>query len=304
MTTKQQNNHGSRISELSLAERVVNGARQLSGSVLNLYHPPGEIHTSRVISNRKTEQCTTITAISSNLRHDWPRQRNLMDRMVNFARLVEAEKPDILLLQELVRKPGMLLDEWLSGRLGMTCVYARESGHIESGFEEGLAVMSRYPLGEPVLKDLSLSRRNLIHNLALCVPVETPCGRVKAVSTRLDMRKAENRRKIYHFSDWVSEITDQDTVLVGGDFRTVQDDPSIRKLRSDWTEIAASNGIPAGGNHNAGQDGVKDLNGNSHIFLKESRTRWQVVKSRMLEYGDDPDSAGFALYTVLTPLNS
>jgi endonuclease/exonuclease/phosphatase family metal-dependent hydrolase len=259
---------------------------------------------NRVISSRKKQACRTITVISSNLRHDWPRQRNLMDRMVSFARLVEAEKPDILLLQEMVRKPGMLLDEWLSVRLGMTCVYAREGGHIESGFEEGLAVMSRYPLGEPVLKDLSLSRRNLIHNLALSVPVQTPCGRVKAVSTRLDLRKAENLRKIYHLSDWVSEIMDQDTVLVGGGFKTGQVDPAIRKLRNDWVEIACSNGSPVGVAHNAGQGDIKSHTSNDHMFLKESRTRWQVIESRMLEYGGDPGSAGFVLFTVLAPLNS
>jgi endonuclease/exonuclease/phosphatase family metal-dependent hydrolase len=118
-----------------------------------------------------------ITVVSANLWHDWPRHRDMVERLEAFARLVEAEGADILLLQEVTRTPDLWVDEWLARRLGMAYVYARANGHQRGiGFEEGVAIFSRYPLRAPEVRQLSSPANPFVSRVALRTTIELQIG--------------------------------------------------------------------------------------------------------------------------------
>jgi|GEM_PF-4861417 len=105
-----------------------------------------------------TSEVTGLTVMAANLWHDWPRQHRWAPRLQAVADLAVAYRVDIMLLQEAARTRTMGADEWLARALGMERAYARANGAARViGFEEGLAILSRYPLREPCTKRLSLA---------------------------------------------------------------------------------------------------------------------------------------------------
>ena len=96
---------------------------------------------------------TQLTVLSANLKNpyfsSWRVDRSaLLARLEAFARLAEGAAADIVLCQEVGRGQALRVDEWLAGRLGLAAVYARANGGPRLGREEGLAILSRYPLRE------------------------------------------------------------------------------------------------------------------------------------------------------------
>ena len=55
-----------------------------------------------------------IVVVSANLWHDWPLRRRLHDRLESFARLIESEGVDVVLVQEVARWSGLWTDRWLA----------------------------------------------------------------------------------------------------------------------------------------------------------------------------------------------
>lgn len=118
-----------------------------------------------------------LTVMAANLWHDWPRQHRWIPRLQAVADLAVAYQVDILLLQEVARTRSLHSDEWLAQALGMERAYARANGSARAiGFEEGLAILSRYRVHEPRVQRLGRSR--LIQRIALAATVDTPLGRV------------------------------------------------------------------------------------------------------------------------------
>ena len=70
----------------------------------------------------------TFTVISANLWHDWPRFKDLEKRLESFAKLVEHEQADLILLQELARIPSFKSDQWLAQTMNMAYEYSRANG--------------------------------------------------------------------------------------------------------------------------------------------------------------------------------
>jgi len=142
-----------------------------------------------------------ITVISANLWHDWPLRRRLSDRLESFAQLVESEGADVVLLQEVIRSPAICADDWLAQRLGMARVYTRANGDETAiGFEEGLAVLSRFPIQAPQRTSLGI-RKGFFHRMALAAEVVSPLGKLFAVSVHLGFLKGRNQRQ------WAKEGT-------------------------------------------------------------------------------------------------
>ena len=78
--------------------------------------------------------------------------RAWLTRLEALAGLVESQAADVVLCQEVGRSRELRVDEWLAGRLGLTAVYERANGRAQGrwGREEGVAILSRYPLSSPV----------------------------------------------------------------------------------------------------------------------------------------------------------
>lgn len=125
----------------------------------------------------------TVTLLSANLWHDWPRYRDQQQRLEKLAELIEQEQVDIALLQEVARRPAFRVDEWLTQHLGMAYAYSQANGHEAAiGFEEGVAIFSRFPLHRPRRQHLGQSGRRWVRRLALGVDVKTPLGLLSVFS--------------------------------------------------------------------------------------------------------------------------
>jgi endonuclease/exonuclease/phosphatase family metal-dependent hydrolase len=253
------------------------------------------------------EGCNVFTVLSANLWHDWPRFRGLEKRLESFAQLIEAEKADLILLQEVARIPSLKADEWLAQRLQMAYVYSRANGSTKIGFEEGLGVFSRFPLKRlPFVRHMGRTCNPFVRRLALGVEVDTPCGEIMAFSTHLGLMHKQNAHQLRELHGWVKQITSGRSAIIAGDFNAPEHTHHIKHIRSFWRDTfreihqhghAATHEIrwPWGGailSHRL-----------DYIFLQPGQPEWQVVDVQHLQAADKPHSDHHAVLARLSPLH-
>lgn len=279
----------------------------LARRVAGVMEVPGRVSV-QVMPARisQAKECQGLTVISANLWHDFPKYRRAMERLEAFARLVEEHQADVLLLQEVARTAHLWTDQWLSKRLGMAYVYSRANGHLGGiGFEEGLAVFSRHPLSQPVLRQLSPGENRFSRRLALGTQVNSPCGNLLAFSVHLGLTGKQNSRQAAKLSDWVGDISNGMTALVGGDFNAVERSQQIKSLQKKWLDTFRHlNPFADGTTHELrwpwGQPFRRDRL--DYIFLKARENHWNVLEARHLETPGQPHSDHRAVLLRLVPV--
>jgi endonuclease/exonuclease/phosphatase family metal-dependent hydrolase len=225
-------------------------------------------------------------------------------RLEAFARLVEAQHADLALLQEVARTPGLHADEWLAERLGMDFVYSRANGHEIIGFEEGLAVYSRHPIGRPYLRDLGSACNPLSRRLALGVEIETPHGMLMAFTTHLGLLPGPNAAQMARLRDWVAELSGDRPALVGGDFNAPESAAQIGHTRSAWLDtFRAINPRGDGATHTLRWPWGAVLRRErlDYLFLQPGKPDWIILEARHLETEELPHSDHHAVLTRLAP---
>jgi endonuclease/exonuclease/phosphatase family metal-dependent hydrolase len=272
--------------------------------VLAIIRPVKNIRLLRFPKISSTRSNNTITVISANLWHDWPLRRKLPDRLETFAQLVESEGADVVLLQEVMRSPGICVDVWLADRLGMAYAYTPANGDEGAiGFEEGLAVFSRFPILTPQCKPLG-KRSSFFHRLALGAEVKSPFGSLFAISVHLGLLKNRNRDQWDDLQNWVTDMSGGRTALIGGDFNMPEETEQIRQAQKLWIDTFRL--------INPKQDATThELRlpwGPSfmrrrldYIFLQPGPTFWTVLEARHLETPHEPHSDHRAVMARLTP---
>lgn len=251
------------------------------------------------------EDCSVLTVLSANLWHDWPRFRDLEKRLESFAKLIESEQVDIILLQELARTPSLKADGWLAERLQMAYVYSRANGSQKIGFEEGLGVFSRFPLKQlPHVRQMGHTCNPFVRRLALGVEVDTPCGEIMAFSTHLGLFHKQNAHQVRELHQWVNKLTSGRTAVIAGDFNAHEDTHQIKHIRSYWQDTfreiyqhghAATHEIrwPWGGAFLS-----RRLD---YIFLQPGQPSWQVIDVSHVDAPDGPHSDHRAVLARLSP---
>ena len=178
-----------------------------------------------------------ITVLCANLWHDWPRHQRLRERLVAFADLVESVDADVLLLQEAARTTTFRADQWLAERLGLSMISARANGDVEAiGFEEGPAILSRFPLGQAHVRQLSHGSNPLVRRLALAASVDTRPGRLVVVSAHLGLMQRHNAGQIRRLRSWVHDVSGGDAAVVGGDLNAQEHAPEIARTGEEWMD--------------------------------------------------------------------
>jgi endonuclease/exonuclease/phosphatase family metal-dependent hydrolase len=245
-----------------------------------------------------------LTVLSANLWHDWPFRRKLPHRLEAFARLVEAEKADVVLLQEVIRTPDFSADEWLADRLGMAYAYSRVNGDQGAiGFEEGLAIFSRHPIVDPETRHLGL-KSGVTRRLALASEVKSPLGNLLAISVHLGFLKNRNRSQLSDLSGWVKNIAGGRTTLIGGDFNAHETSKQINQAQRSWIDTFRSIHPDADGT-------TFELRwpwGKStfrrrfdYIFLQQGFSNWQVFEARHVSTKENPHSDHSAVVARIKP---
>jgi endonuclease/exonuclease/phosphatase family metal-dependent hydrolase len=244
----------------------------------------------------------TIVILTANLWHDWPRHRDLPARMEAFAQLVERERVDVVLLQELLRRPRCRMDEILAQRLQMNYVYSRANGDEGMiGFEEGVAIFSRYPIRSSRLRRLSSQGRLFVQRVALGAEIDTPQGAVWSFSTHLSLRRRHNREQVADLADWVDLVAGPSPALIGGDFNADESTPQMQMARRRWTDLFRQvNPLADGATHTLAGWHRHRLD---YLFLRSAQSRWRVIDSRLVDApGELAHSDHRAVVAKLAPL--
>jgi endonuclease/exonuclease/phosphatase family metal-dependent hydrolase len=133
----------------------------------------------------------------------------------------DLRKADILLLQEVVDGSREHVADEIASALGFAVVFA-PAFQLEPQYAEGLAILSRYPLGPA--ETIRLPRNDLhigtTPRIALAATVEIPTGRLRVINTHLDDRinGALQRRQLEPI--WEDARHFIGPCVIGGDFNT------------------------------------------------------------------------------------
>jgi endonuclease/exonuclease/phosphatase family metal-dependent hydrolase len=278
----------------------------LARRVLAVAGPPELVAQSGRPVRSPRGECQGLTILSANLWHDWPRYRRLADRLEAFAGLVEAQGVDVILLQEVARTPNLRVDEWLAERLDMAYVYSRANGHAASiGFEEGLAVFSRFPLADPQLIRLSPPGEPFIRRMALGATLDTPCGEILAVSVHLSLRRGRNAAQQALLRRWIPSIAGERCAFIGGDFNAQESSAPIAQAQRAWLDTyRALFPVQDGTTHELRWPWGPAIRRNrfDYVFLRPAGRAWQVLRARHLQSPGLPHSDHRAVLAQLAPL--
>lgn len=273
-----------RLRSLGVLVRKVTAVAEPTRQLSYWTHPPK-------IARRSGE---VVTILSANLWHDWPRYRRQVERLEQLAQLVEREEVDILLLQEVSRTPDLKVDQWLSQRLGMTSVYSRANGRAAAvGFEEGVAILSHFPLAAPRLQQLGGQQNSFVSRLALNADALTPDGRLALFSVHLGLLPHHNTRQLKHLLAWVSALTHDRPALIGGDFNAGENSSQIQQARQTWLDTFRHLHPQAeGATHELRAWGKLPLSRRrlDYIFFKPHQPHWQIAEAGHLDTSGDSHS--------------
>lgn len=180
----------------------------------------------------RSEEFTHLRVLSFNMLHGFPDFQDLELRLELIATEIDRLQADVVLLQEVpwTLRTGEAA-QVLARRLGMNYAYLRANGGRGTIlFEEGEAILSRYPLVELRWTELRPAAGAFENRVALAALVETPAGPLWVVSTHLTTQtgavKAGQSTALIRFVDALRN----GPALVGGDFN--QDPLALAKQAS------------------------------------------------------------------------
>ena len=164
------------------------------------------------IGPASAEAPSTLRVVTFNLLHGgptsgwWGDDHQLDARLELVARELRALDPDILGLQESSISGRRNVAERLAAQLGLRWVHASATGRISGiglldrllvwtmNFEEGPAILSRWPIVETEVLDLPRCVKFFDPRVVLRAVVETPHGRLQVFSTHLSHDPCQARR--------------------------------------------------------------------------------------------------------------
>ncbi len=281
---------------------------RLTDKIISVAEPVGRTFMSTIPNHGRDKDCRKLVVLSANLWHDWPRFRNIENRLEFFIRLVEQENVDILLLQEIARTPKLKVDEWLADRLNMSYVYSRANGSTHIGFEEGLGVFSRFKMKRfPFVRQVSRLTNPFVRRLALGVEVDTPCGEILAFSVHLGLLRKQNAQQLLELQHWISRLADGRSIIIGGDFNVPERSRQMQKVRAYWQDTFRETQSD-GRSHTHTVKwpwGGKFLSHRiDYIFVQPGKPSWKVMSVDHLEAPGGSHSDHFAVVARLAPIQA
>jgi len=173
-----------------------------------------------------------------NVLHDFPRFQSLSDRLDLIADEILRQDADLVLLQEV----PWTLDlgdgaQRIAQIIGFNYLYLRAQGNRWAIlFEDGVAILSRFPLLDPAILELTPREGFFEPRVVLSVTAETPWGDLPIFVTHLASRDAViNRDQAASLRDFVA-ARDSDRAIVAGDFNAELNSPQILALTQEWID--------------------------------------------------------------------
>jgi endonuclease/exonuclease/phosphatase family metal-dependent hydrolase len=227
-----------------------------------------------------------LTVLSANLWHDWPRHRQLPERLESLAQLIEEQDAQVVLLQEALQTPQCSAAGWLADRLGMAHGYVRANGDQQSiGFEEGPAVLSKLPMLEMQALRMRSSASPLVRRMALGARLDLGCCQLWVVSTHLGILRTDQERQLKQLHDWVIEVAGASTSVIGGDFNAGERSRAMRDISNTWLDTyRQKNPKSRDGTHTLTLPWGAVLRRQrlDYIFLKAKDSNWGIAEAQHL----------------------
>jgi len=187
-------------------------------------------------TNDQTDK--SIRIVSLNMLHGFPKFEHLMQRLMVISGEIERLDADIVILQEVpwTIKTGSAA-QFLAEQTGMNHAYVRANGNRWTiFFEEGEAVLSRYPLINPEFMVLQPKAGFFENRIVLNITVDTPEWNIDLYVTHLTHGEAdinfEQTQSLFEFI----EDDRKDFAVVAGDFNAEPDSAQIKNLQSYWID--------------------------------------------------------------------
>ncbi len=178
-----------------------------------------------------------LRVMSLNMLHGYPRFAHLSARLDAIAEEIRRLDPDIVCLQEVpwTRRLGNGA-QYLAERTGLNYLYLRANGnHRLIFFEEGEAIISRYPLHSPTFMELQPQAGLFEHRVVLHATASTQWGDVGVFVTHLTHGDDDvNRQQASSLLRFVT--AGRGPAIVAGDFNATEDSPQIQAITGQWID--------------------------------------------------------------------
>ena len=180
-----------------------------------------------------------LRVLSLNMLHGFPRFERLDDRLGLIADEIQRLDPDIVCLQEVPWHWGSAAQD-LAERTGLNHLYMRANGNRWAiFFEEGEAILSRYPLRDTTATGLAPRAGLFEHRVALQATAVTPWGDLRVISTHLTHGDpAVNETQAASLIAFVNASASGGApAVVAGDFNAREESPQIQALQAEgWID--------------------------------------------------------------------
>ena len=183
----------------------------------------------------------TLRIVSLNVLHDFPRFAFLPQRLDLIAAEIRRLDADIVLLQEVpwtwrVRSAAA----YLGRATGLNYGFVRANGNRWALlFEEGEAILSRFPLREVKFTELRPAEAPFQHRVALSARVDTAIGPLRVVSAHLaNQNPTVNQEQAASLARFVA--AQAGPTIIGGDFNAAADSVTIRAMQPAWVDSFAA----------------------------------------------------------------
>jgi endonuclease/exonuclease/phosphatase family metal-dependent hydrolase len=187
----------------------------------------------------QTSQQGSLRIMSLNMLHGFPEFTFLEARLSLIEQEIQKEQPDIVILQEVPWRwqLGGSAAAHLAGAAGMNWLYLRSNGNRWTIlFEEGEAILSRYPLEDTAFSQLEPRAGFFEHRMLLTARAITPQGALRIFATHLttgpDDVKSQQTASLENF---VNQFPGE-PALIGGDFNASPGQPQIKLLSQHWID--------------------------------------------------------------------
>ena len=192
------------------------------------------------------ERCATsieraagpLRILSLNMLHGFPYFKDLSQRVSLIAGEIARLDADVVLLQEVpwTKRTGSVA-EALAQKLGYNYLYYRANGNRKLVFfEEGEAILSRFPLKDVVFSELQPRAGFFESRVVLGASAVSPSGEVRLFVAHLtDKAPQVNEGQAEALRSFV-DAQAGGFAIVAGDFNAQEDSTQIKLLASTWTD--------------------------------------------------------------------
>lgn len=188
--------------------------------------------------DRDRNNITGLRVFSLNFCHDFPEYGFLEERLALLSVYIRRHEPDIICLQEIpwtrISKSAVAS---LAQSVGFNYAYYRANGNRALiGFEEGQAILSRYPIMDTASTTLQPKAGFFENRTALYVRVDTPKGKIGVVSTHLSGNESVQEAQAQSLLQFVEEQAGEDPVIIAGDFNFTDQSKAYELLTQKWKD--------------------------------------------------------------------